>query len=116
MISYLGLVGNTESKKERITVMLNLIDPSAKKKFMDAFVNPDNPHVVFIDSEKFHSDHGKKSVELIVNFKKRSPFVYAGIYNYSKQDEINSAVSAIEAIITAEKHRVIPREIKLPPG
>jgi guanylate kinase len=32
----------------------------------------------------------------------------------NKQDEIELAVSAIEAIITAEKHRVIPREISLP--
>jgi len=34
----------------------------------------------------------------------------------SKQDKINLAVSAIEAIITAEKHRVTPREISLAPG
>jgi guanylate kinase len=32
----------------------------------------------------------------------------------NKQDEIDLAVSAIEAIITAEKHRVTPREISLP--
>ncbi len=32
----------------------------------------------------------------------------------NKQDEIELAVSAIEAIITAEKHRVTPREISLP--
>jgi guanylate kinase len=32
----------------------------------------------------------------------------------NKHDEISLAVSAIEAIITAEKHRVIPREISLP--
>ena len=32
----------------------------------------------------------------------------------NKQDKINLAVSAIEAIITAEKHRVTPREISLP--
>jgi guanylate kinase len=32
----------------------------------------------------------------------------------NKQDEISLAVSAIEAIITAEKHRVTPREISLP--
>jgi len=31
----------------------------------------------------------------------------------NKQDEIDLAVSAIEAIITAEKHRVNPREIRL---
>jgi len=31
----------------------------------------------------------------------------------NKQDEIELAVSAIEAIITAEKHRVTPREISL---
>ena len=31
----------------------------------------------------------------------------------NKQDEIDSAVSAIEAIITAEKRRVAPREISL---
>ncbi len=31
----------------------------------------------------------------------------------NKRDEIDSAVSAIEAIITAEKHRIIPREISL---
>jgi guanylate kinase len=31
----------------------------------------------------------------------------------SEQDEIELAVSAIEAIITAEKHRVTPREISL---
>jgi len=31
----------------------------------------------------------------------------------NKQDEINQAVSKIEAIITAEKCRVIPREITL---
>jgi guanylate kinase len=31
----------------------------------------------------------------------------------NRQDEINQAVSAIEAIITAEKHRVTPREIRL---
>jgi guanylate kinase len=31
----------------------------------------------------------------------------------NKPDKINSAVSAIEAIITAEKHRVTPREISL---
>jgi guanylate kinase len=31
----------------------------------------------------------------------------------NKQDEIDVAVSAIEAIITAEKHRVTPREIRL---
>jgi len=31
----------------------------------------------------------------------------------NRQDEINQAVSAIEAIITAEKHRVNPREIRL---
>jgi guanylate kinase len=32
----------------------------------------------------------------------------------NKQDEIDLAVSAIEAILTAEKHRVTPREISLP--
>lgn len=32
----------------------------------------------------------------------------------NKQDEIELAVSAIEAIITAEKHRATPREISLP--
>jgi guanylate kinase len=32
----------------------------------------------------------------------------------NKQGKINLAVSAIEAIITAEKHRVTPREISLP--
>jgi guanylate kinase len=32
----------------------------------------------------------------------------------NKQDEIDLAVSAIEAIINAEKHRVTPREISLP--
>jgi len=32
----------------------------------------------------------------------------------NKQDEIELVVSAIEAIITAEKHRVTPREISLP--
>ena len=31
----------------------------------------------------------------------------------NKQDEVDSAVSAIEAIITAEKRRVVPREISL---
>jgi len=31
----------------------------------------------------------------------------------NKRDEIDLAVSAVEAIITAEKHRVIPREISL---
>jgi guanylate kinase len=31
----------------------------------------------------------------------------------NKQDEIDLAVSAIEAIITAEKHRVTPRQIRL---
>jgi len=31
----------------------------------------------------------------------------------NRQDEINVAISAIEAIITAEKHRLIPREIRL---
>jgi len=31
----------------------------------------------------------------------------------NKQDEIELAVSAIEAIITAEKHRVTPREVSL---
>jgi guanylate kinase len=32
----------------------------------------------------------------------------------NQQDKINLAVSAIEAIITAEKHRLTPREISLP--
>jgi len=32
----------------------------------------------------------------------------------NRQDKINLAVSAIEAIISAEKHRVAPRQVRLP--
>jgi guanylate kinase len=32
----------------------------------------------------------------------------------NRQDKINLAVSAIEAIITAEKHRVAPQQVRLP--
>jgi guanylate kinase len=34
----------------------------------------------------------------------------------NKQDKIDLATSAIKAIINAEKHRLIPREISLPPS